>query len=117
MLTRLPNHANTRSYWDSHDGSTIRIIDGAADEITGVDIMADGRYFVSCSADGLVKVWDYDQGICVAMGEGHSDAIKDVKFSPDGQSIVTVGAEGAIFTWTLPAHLMEGGETEGKGGY
>jgi len=88
------------SYWDSYDGSAIRVIDGGDAEMTSLDIDEAGDKFVSGSADKTVKVWSYDEGLVLGVGTGHSGAIQKVAFSPDMSTIVSVGSEGGIFLWT-----------------
>ncbi|GMI42108.1 hypothetical protein TeGR_g9242, partial [Tetraparma gracilis] len=87
------------SYWDSYDGSAIRVIDGGEAEMTSLDIEASGEKFVSGSGDKTVKVWSYDEGLVLGVGTGHSGAIQKVAFSPDQSCIVSVGSEGGIFIW------------------
>jgi WD40 repeat protein len=101
ILTCGSNHKI--SYWDAYDGQAIRVIDGAEDEMTSLDIEPKaGAAFVSGSADKLVKMWHYDDGIATAVGTGHSGRVTSVKFSPDMKYIVSVGSEGAIFIWDVP---------------
>ena len=87
------------SYWDSYDGSAIRVIDGGEAEMTSLDITESGDMFVSGSGDKTVKVWSYDDGLVLGIGQGHSGAIQKVAFSPDLSTIVSVGTEGGIFIW------------------
>jgi WD40 repeat protein len=90
------------SYWDSYDGSAIRVIDGGEAEMTSLDITASGDRFASGSGDKTVKVWSYDDGLVLGIGQGHSGAIQKVAFSPDLSCIVSVGSEGGIFVWSMP---------------
>ncbi|GMI12017.1 hypothetical protein TrRE_jg8950 [Triparma retinervis] len=90
------------SYWDSYDGSAIRVIDGGEAEMTSLDITASGDKFVSGSGDKTVKLWSYDDGLVLGIGEGHSGAIQKVAISPDLSCIVSVGSEGGIFVWSMP---------------
>jgi WD40 repeat protein len=90
------------SYWDSFDGSAIRVIDGGEAEMTSLDITADGSRFVSGSADKTVKLWSYDEGLVEGIGSGHSGVVNKVAISPDLSNIVSVGNEGGIFIWSMP---------------
>ena len=92
------------SYWDSYDGSAIRVIDGGEAEMTSLDITASGDKFVSGSGDKTVKLWSYDDGLTMGIGQGHSGAIQKVAISPDESCIVSVGTEGGIFIWTMPTY-------------
>jgi len=101
ILTCGSNHKI--SYWDAQDGQTIRVIDGAEDEVTSLDVDPAGEHFVSGSGDKLVKLWHYDDGLTTAIGTGHSARVTQVKISPDQRNIVSVGADGAIFIWEMPS--------------
>ena len=90
------------SYWDTFDGSVIRYIDGGSAEMTCLDVQPDGEYFVTGSADKLVKLWHYDDGMTVAVGRGHSGTVNKIAISPNKKRIISVGGEGAIFIWKLP---------------
>lgn len=101
LLTCGSNHKIT--YWDATDGQAIRVIDGAEDVLSSLDIDPTGEFFVSGAADKLVKIWHYDDGIPVAVGQGHSGVIKSVKISPDNKMVVSVGSMGEILFWEMPS--------------
>ncbi|KAI8827083.1 WD40-repeat-containing domain protein [Fimicolochytrium jonesii] len=87
-------------YWEAFDGSLIRELEASqSDTINGLDITADGKYFVIGGSDKLVKVYLYEEGSIAFVGVGHSTDITKVKISPDQRKIVTVSADGAIFSW------------------
>ncbi len=45
------------AYWETYDGSQIREVDGSkSSTINGLDVDMDGKFFVTGSADKLVKV-------------------------------------------------------------
>lgn len=100
ILTCGSNHKIT--YWDAADGQAIRVIDGGDNNITSLDIEADGEFFVSGSDDKTLSIWHYDDGIPVAVGRGHSGKIKSVKISPDKSMVVSVGSTGEMILWDMP---------------
>ena len=100
MLTCGSNHKIT--YWDATDGQAIRVIEGADDSLTSLDVESTGEFFVSAAADKLLKIWHYDDGVTVAVGKGHSGKISAVKVSPDEKQIVSVGSNGEICFWEMP---------------
>jgi len=105
LLTTGSNRRIT--YWDTFDGTTIRVLDGSEDaEVNTLAINSEGTYFASGGADKLVKVWGYDEGLCYYHGIGHSGAITKVLFAPDQKTIVSVGEEGAIFIWKNPEEVQ-----------
>eukprot|EP00164_Ancoracysta_twista_P002403 GFYU01003183.1.p1 GENE.GFYU01003183.1~~GFYU01003183.1.p1 ORF type:complete len:615 (+),score=173.33 GFYU01003183.1:168-2012(+) len=96
------------TYWDTFDGSAIRIVDGSEEaEVNSLDITDNGKMFVSGGGDKLVRVWEYEMGIAYHVGLGHSGVITRLKISPDSQTIVSVGDEGGVFIWKFPTdHQM-----------
>jgi len=91
------------AYWESFDGSLIREIEASqSDAINGLDITADGKFFVCGGSDKLVKVYRYEEGDCVYIGVGHSTEITKVIMSPDQQNIISISVEGAIYIWEFP---------------
>ncbi|KAI9317353.1 quinon protein alcohol dehydrogenase-like superfamily [Zopfochytrium polystomum] len=88
------------AYWEAYDGSLIRELEASqSDTINGLDITADGKYFVIAGSDKLVKVYRYEEGDVAYVGIGHSTDIMKVKISPDHKHIISVSADGAIFSW------------------
>ncbi|KAI8814379.1 quinon protein alcohol dehydrogenase-like superfamily [Cladochytrium replicatum] len=91
------------AYWEAFDGSLIRELEASqSDTVNGLDISADGKYFVIGGSDKLVKVYRYEEGDVVFVGIAHSTDIMKVKISPDQRHIVSVSAEGAVFRWRFP---------------
>ncbi|KAI9104138.1 quinon protein alcohol dehydrogenase-like superfamily [Phlyctochytrium arcticum] len=92
------------AYWETYDGSLIRELDASqSDTINGLDISADGQFFVIGGSDKLVKVYRYEEGSVGFVGVGHSTDITQVKIAPDQKSIVSVSSDGAVFVWKFPA--------------
>ncbi|KAG8464103.1 hypothetical protein KFE25_000271 [Diacronema lutheri] len=91
------------TFWDSTDMAAVRILEGSQTAaLNGLDISADGSFYVSASADRSVKLWHYDEGVCWYTGEGHSSAVTKVKISPDEQRLVSIGNDASICIWKLP---------------
>lgn len=90
------------TYWDSVEGTAIRILDSNDAEVSSLDIDARGEFFVSGSRDGVVRLWHYDDGVRHSQGDGHSGGVECVRISPDRTRIVSTGSEGGIFIWRFP---------------
>ena len=96
------------SYWEAFDGSLIREIEASqSDAINGLDITADGKFFVIGGSDKSVKVYRYEEGEICYMGIGHSTDVNKIKISPDQTKIISVSSEGAIFVWKFPETVGE----------
>ncbi|CAF0892575.1 unnamed protein product [Didymodactylos carnosus] len=91
------------AYWEAVNGAQIRELEASkSGTINGLDIDCMGHYFVTVSADKLVKLWRYNEGEVFSVGIGHGSEIKKVKICPNTEHIVSVSADGAIFRWKFP---------------
>lgn len=61
-----------------------------------------GNYFVTGSADQMVKVWLYKESVPTHVGVGHAGIVTNVKVSPDCQMVVSTSTNGDIFLWRFP---------------
>ncbi|XP_078426734.1 cilia- and flagella-associated protein 52 [Cetorhinus maximus] len=90
-------------YWEVYDGSVIRELDGSlSGSVNGMDITANGDYYVTGGEDKLIKFWGYNEGEITHTGIGHSGAINRVKISPFAKHIISVSSDGAILRWRYP---------------
>ncbi|XP_072882054.1 cilia- and flagella-associated protein 52 isoform X1 [Hemitrygon akajei] len=90
-------------YWEVFDGSVIRELDGSlSGSINGMDITANGDFFVTGGEDKLIKLWGYNEGEVTHIGIGHSGNIQRIKISPNMKHIISVSSDGAILRWRYP---------------
>ncbi len=96
----------------------VRIFEGHTGEVMGVDVSSDGRYIVSCSDDGMVKLWDFAGGSEVRTLPGHEIGVMDVRFCPDGKRAVSGDRSGMLVLWNVESgeelwrqHVKRGGIT------
>lgn len=91
------------SYWEAHNASLIRELEGAfKGTINDLSISSTGDNFVCVGNDQSVRLWDYQQGIPVAIGRGHAANVTACRYSPCGKLIVSGGTDGSIFIWKIP---------------
>src|SRR5262249_46569549 len=92
---------------------------------------ADGRWIVTASTDGMIRVWDADNGHPVIPPLNHPGLIR-ADFGPDGQTLLSVSGnvhtEALLRRWELPrdarpredllhlTHLLAGHDLTGAGG-
>ncbi|KAK1473335.1 hypothetical protein CTAM01_16116 [Colletotrichum tamarilloi] len=81
-----------------------------------VAFSADGKSFVSCLFNGVVKVWDRDTGRCTHQLEPHSSNADAMTISSDGSTvalydqgrIVIRSTKGEFSTRTIECHPPQG---------
>jgi len=81
-------------------GSGSRILSGHTGEVTSVDISDDGKYVLSGSEDGTVRLWDFETGSPVKIFKGHEAGVGDVCFCGGGR-ILSGDRFGQIRLWSL----------------
>lgn len=95
------------SFWEAHDSSLIREVEGAfRGAISDLSMSGSGDHFVCVGNDQLVKLWDYQKGVPVAVGRGHASNVTACCFSPCRKLIITGAADGSIFIWRIPDSLI-----------
>jgi WD40 repeat protein len=67
--------------------------------VSSVAYSPDGRFIVSGSADGSVKIWDLEAGRELWTMPEHEAAVKSVAYSPDGRRVVSGAADYSIRLW------------------
>lgn len=77
------------------------------DYVTSLAFNHDGRYIISGSADGIVRVWATRTGYEFAR-VAHDGYVKSVTFSRDGRYAISAGSDGIIHMWeaSTKANLM-----------
>ncbi|WAR10900.1 PKWA-like protein [Mya arenaria] len=76
-------------------------------EVKSVTLSDDGRYLVSGSADGTLKVWDMHTERPIHTLQGHTDEVWCTALSSDNEIAVSGSADGTIRLW----HVKNGTET------
>ncbi len=75
------------------------ILRAHTDEATGVAFSPDGKYLVTCSHDGTVRLWDVASGKEVRRFTGHTGPTFGAAFSPDGKYILTASFDYTARLW------------------
>ncbi|HEY76402.1 MAG TPA: hypothetical protein G4O00_09510 [Thermoflexia bacterium] len=79
----------------------LRSLEGHTGGVLAVAVSPDGRWALSGSLDGTVKVWDVATGRLLRSLEGHTDWVRAVAVSPDGRRIVSGSDDGTVKVWDL----------------
>ncbi|MFV9631948.1 MAG: WD40 repeat domain-containing protein [Methanosarcinales archaeon] len=79
----------------------MRTLEGHTDWISAVVVTPDGRFAVSASGDGTLKVWDIEKGETVRTLEGHTGWVSAVAVTPDGRFAVSTSYDRTLNVWDL----------------
>ena len=96
---------NTARLWDEK-GRLIGLLTETGENPTSATFSADGRYVLTSSPKGVVRVFAADTAQPVTALQGHTGDIKSVHFSPNGQLILTASADNTARLWDSSGHLL-----------
>jgi WD40 repeat protein len=82
-------------------GLLIRTLEGHISSVNAVAITPDGRWVVSASADGTLRVWNLESGRTVRRLEGHTGWVNAVAVTPDGRRAISASGDETLRVWDL----------------
>jgi len=71
-------------------------------EVAHVDVSGDGRYVVSSTAGGVVRIWDLAFGVPTQMLMDEA-GVNAITFDNAGRRLLSGGESGLVSVWELPA--------------
>lgn len=74
---------------------------GHTQQVLSVAISCDGRWGLSGSWDGTLRLWELATGICIRELRGHSEAVCSVAISTDGRLALSGSSDCALRFWDL----------------
>eukprot|EP01083_Nonionella_stella_P061838 161000_1 len=93
------NHANP--------GTVRARLQGHTHWITDVDVSSDGKYIISSSFDGSLKLWDIATSVCQHTIMAHKNGVSAVRFSADDQLIISGGKDRRLKIWRRCGKLQK----------
>ncbi len=86
---------------DTSQIEMIRTMEGHTGRVGSVAITPDGRYAVSGSGEGRIRVWELETGRSVRALEGHTAMVNSVAITPDGRYAVSGCWDHILMVWEL----------------
>ena len=97
LLANRPSKALIESFENFRFSPTL----GHTGSVNSIAITPDGKYVVSGSCDGTIKLWDINSGKEIRSLEGHSDRVDFIAITPDGKHIVSGRKDNTIKLWDI----------------
>jgi len=82
-------------------GPLIRTFEGHTDWVRAVALTPDGRFAISGSWDGTLRVWDLESGQSVRTLAGHVHWVTGVAVTPDGTRAISASSDRTLRVWDL----------------
>jgi WD40 repeat protein len=83
------------------DPATEEIIEGHAAGVLGVNVLSDGKRFLSHSWDNSIILWDVESGEIIHKYLGHSNWLWNIAISPDEKTFVSASADSTMILWDI----------------
>jgi WD40 repeat protein len=81
-----------------------KLLHGHTDFVWNIAFSPDGRFLVSGSRDGTLRLWNVQDGRSIHVFEGHKHDVYGLAISGDSQSLVSAGKDQTARLW----HLQSG---------
>ena len=79
------------------------ILRGHAHHVFTLAFSPGGKYLLSGSWDGTLRLWNPEAREEVGLMEGHTGYVHSAAFSPDGSMVVSAGGAGDVRVWDVPS--------------
>jgi WD40 repeat protein len=83
----------------SDGGRLIRRFSGHTGWVSSVRVGREGRFALSGSADGTLKLWSVASGSCLDTLQGHAEWVTSVSLSADGRFALSGSADRTLRLW------------------
>jgi G protein beta subunit-like protein len=84
----------------SSNPSPIQTFQGHTTNVTGVAFHCEGKWMVTSSEDGTVKIWDIRTGV-IQRDYKHGSPVNDVVIHPNQGELISCDRAGSVRVWDL----------------
>lgn len=84
---------------DAMTGREIRKYSGHTGSVGSLALSGDGKYLLSGSWDGKIKLWDFQTGKEIRTFTGHSNWVESVTFSRDNKNVLSSSRDCTTRLW------------------
>jgi WD40 repeat protein len=96
-------------------GPMVRTFEGHMCWVHAVALTPDGRYAISASGDGTLRVWDLENNRPARIFTGHTAPVRTLALTPDGRHVVSASVDRTLRVWDLESgqsvYTLEGHNT------
>ena len=93
--------AHTSSYNGEVKLQEVAVLQGHEHVVKAVGYTPNGKYLVSSSADGTIKIWDLKKKRVRGALHGHELAVNALAISPNGALLASTSSDGSVRIWDL----------------
>lgn len=79
----------------------IAVLQGHEHVIKAINYTPDGKYLVSASSDGAIKIWDLKKKRVRGALHGHELAVNALAIAPNGTLVASASSDGSVRIWDL----------------
>lgn len=94
--------AHTREYPNEEIGlSEAAVLQGHEHVVKSICFTPEGKYLISASSDGNIKIWDLKKKRVRGALRGHELSVNSLTVSPKGDLLASAGSDGTVRVWNL----------------
>lgn len=91
--------------WDAGTGAFLKNIARVRAEVNDIEVMPDGKQFLTASRDSTARIWSED-GKVVKTLRGHTSDVNSVTCSSDYKYLLTGSKDGTAILWDTAGNLI-----------
>ncbi|KAF0247935.1 MAG: (myosin heavy-chain) kinase, partial [bacterium] len=92
---------HTSSYSGEVKLQEVAVLQGHEHVVKAVGYTPNGKYLVSSSSDGTIKIWDLKKKRVRGALHGHELAVNALAISPNGALLASTSSDGSVRVWDL----------------